>query len=85
MTGPRGDDVERTLKIVGIALGILVTAGTIGGTVSRVVADSVVSPVSVSLTKHLAETKDDADDMKRMESKIDLLLEDCFRRGGCKR
>ena len=77
--------MERALKLIGIIGGVIVTAGTIGGAVSQSVAAREVAPVQTQLVKHIAETKDDARDIATLNAKIDLLLEDCYRRGGCRR
>ncbi len=69
MSTPRDNDVERALKIVGMILGIIVTAGTIGAAVAR----AVVAPVASDLAVHKAQQAELPDVLKQMNKKLDAL------------
>jgi len=73
-------------------LGLVIAAIVMGagsGWAVHAWADTRIGAVEARLKAHLEEMERLRPEMKetvtKLESKLDLLIEDCYRRGGCKR
>jgi hypothetical protein len=82
-------------KVVKIGAFVVLLSGGVGA-VAAPISLQFVRPVEHKLDTHLAEVaamrpsmertvQDLEDKLDSMDRKVDALLEDCYRRGGCRR